>query len=355
MPSDSLGQQRRRVTTLAWILALSVALLTATVSALMIGSVPVTPADALRIVVSRMVGPPEDPPWSATIEAIVWEVRLPRVVLAVAVGAGLAVCGTALQAMVRNVLAEPYILGISSGASTGAAAAIVLGWGGGILGDHPLQAMAFLGAVAASLVVYGVARASGQLTSIRLLLAGVAVGYALNAMTSFLIFAAGDAEGARSVMFWLLGSLALAEWGTPLLLCGIVVVVTVTLLSARGRTLDVLTLGDETAASLGISPHRTRTVLLLLISLTIGLIVAASGSIGFIGLIIPHLARRAVGVNHGRVIPVAALMGALLMVLADLVARTVLAPQELPIGILTAMLGAPLLLILIRRLHAHRS
>lgn len=349
MTDDVLGLTRHRRTAGWWILGLSVAVLGATMLGLMVGSVPVSAEQSVGVIAHRLFGAAPDGNWSVSVDAIVWQVRSPRVILAVVVGAGLAVCGMALQAMVRNVLAEPYILGINSGASAGAAASIVLGLGAGLLGAHSLQAMAFLGAFAASFIVYGIARSAGQLTSLRLLVAGVAVGYALNAVTSFLIFASGDAEGARSVMFWLLGSLALAEWGLPLAVTGVVVVVAVAVLSLGGRYVDLLAIGDETASTLGVSPARLRTGLLVLISLCIGVIVAASGSIGFVGLVIPHLARRAVGSRHARAVPVAALMGALLMVLADLVARTVLAPQELPIGILTAMIGAPFLVILIRR------
>ena len=164
-----------------------------------------------------------------------------------------------------------------------------------------------------------------------------------------------SAEASRSVMFWLLGSLSLASWGTPLAAVVVIASVTVVVLSLQGRRLDALALGDDTAHSLGVSPERTRALLLVLVSLCIGVLVAASGSIGFVGLIMPHLARRLVGAAHTAAIPVAALLGALLLSLADLAARTVLQPQELPIGIITAMLGAPFLLLLIRRMRAGSS
>ena len=292
-----------------------------------------------------------DPTWSAPVDAIVWQVRVPRVLLAALVGAGLSVCGVALQAMVRNVLADPYLLGVNSGASTGAAAAILFGVGAGFV-EHTLQVTAFLGALAASLLVFLVARSGGRVTSIRLLLAGVAVGYALYAATSFLVFASGSAEGARSVMFWLLGSLSLAQWDLPLAVVAVVVVATVLVLAVSGRRLDVLSIGDETAHTLGVRPERLRLVLLVVVALCIGVVVAASGSIGFVGLVVPHLARRAVGAVHSRVVPAAALMGAVLLIWADVVARTLLAPQEIPIGIITSLVGAPFLLVLVRRLHA---
>src|SRR5699024_8331398 len=186
------------------------------------------------------------------------------------------------------------------------------------LGEHALQGSAFLGALAASLLVYSIARGGGRVTSVRLLLSGVAVGYILSALTSFLIFASGSAEGARSVMFWLLGSLSLAAWGTPLLTVLVISVVAAFIMTARGSRLDALALGDEISLSLGVHPDRTRTWLLGLVSLCIGVAVAAAGSIGFVGLVIPHLARRAVGAVHRRAIPVAALMGAILLVWADI-------------------------------------
>ncbi len=345
---DLAGPRRR---TAAWLVGLSCGLVGTVVVALATGASAVPAGTVARVLGHHLLGVPGEQAWSAPMDAIVWQVRLPRVVLGVVVGAGLAVCGVALQAMVRNVLADPYLLGVNSGASSGAAAAILFGVGAGYL-EHALQAMAFLGALAASVLVFLVARSSGRVTSIRLLLAGVAVGYALYATTSFLIFASGSAEGARSVMFWLLGSLALAQWGAPLAITAVVVLATVALLGLWGRRLDVLAIGDETAHTLGVRPERFRLQLLVVVALCVGMVVAASGSIGFVGLVVPHLARRAVGATHAKVVPVAALMGAILMVWADVLARTLFQPQEIPIGIITSLVGAPFLLVLIRRLHA---
>jgi iron complex transport system permease protein len=189
-------------------------------------------------------------------------------------------------------------------------------------------------------------------TSTRLLLAGVAVGYALQAVTSFLIFASDSAEGARSVMFWLLGSLALAAWGQPLAVAVVVVLLAVAVLTVLGRQLDALAVGDETALALGVPPERFRTGLLVLVALCVAVVVSAAGAVGFVGLVVPHQARRAVGAAHTRAVPVAALMGAILLIWADVLARVLLAPQEIPIGIITAVVGAPFLLILVRRLQA---
>lgn len=342
------GQRRRAVW---WIGGLAVALVVTVLGGVGAGAVPVSPATVAQIIGHHVMGVPGEATWTGAQDAIVWDVRLPRVLLGVFVGAGLAVSGMALQAMVRNVLADPYLLGVNSGASSGAAAAILFGVGAG-LGQHALPLSAFLGALAASMLVYAIARTGGRVTSVRLLLAGVAVGYALYAVTSFLIFASGSAEGARSVMFWLLGSLSLAQWGAPLAGVAVVGTLTVVLLTALGRRVDALAIGDETAHTLGISPHVLRTGLLALVALCIGVLVAASGSIGFVGLVVPHLARRVVGAAHARAVPVAALMGAVFLVWADVAARTMLPPQEIPIGILTALVGAPFLLVLVRRMHA---
>lgn len=345
---ESLGASRRRGR--VWIGGLLALLLVSVLVAVTAGSSTLSIATVARVIGHHTIGVPAEQDWSAPADAIVWQVRLPRVVLGAFVGAALAVCGVALQAMVRNVLADPYLLGVNSGASSGAAAAILFGVGAGFA-EYALQTMAFLGALAASLLVFLVARSAGRVTSVRLLLAGVAVGYALYALTSFLIFASDSAEGSRSVMFWLLGSLALAAWGPPLIILVIVVSASMALLMLWGRHLDVLAVGDETAHTLGIRPDRFRLRLLVVVALCVGVAVAAAGSIGFVGLVVPHLARRAVGGMHARVVPVAALMGAVLLIWADLLARTVFAPQELPIGIITALLGAPFLLVLIRRMH----
>ncbi|WP_433831027.1 FecCD family ABC transporter permease [Actinoplanes sp. CA-015351] len=345
--TEVLGVQRRRTT--IWLVALTAALVVTGLIAVGTGAVGISPVTVARIIGHQLlhVG---DITWTPPEEAIVWQVRLPRVLLGILVGAGLAVCGVALQAMVRNVLADPYLLGINSGASSGAAAAILFGAGAGF-GQYALSTSAFAGALAASLLVFLIARSGGRVTSIRLLLAGVAVGYALYATTSFLIFASGSAEGARSVMFWLLGSLGLARWDALLAVAAVVIGGTIAYLTVIGRSLDALAVGDETAHTLGIAPDRLRLRLLVVVSLCVGVLVSASGSIGFVGLVVPHLARRIVGAPHVRVVPVAALLGAILLVGADVIARVLLAPQEIPIGIITALIGTPFLLVLIKRLH----
>lgn len=254
-----------------------------------------------------------------------------------------------LSLIARNALADPYILGINSGASTGAALAILFGVGAGF-GEYALQGAAFIGALAASAVMFFIARSAGRLTSVRLLMAGIAVGYALSAVTSFLIFASDSAEGSRSVMFWLLGSLGLGRWGLLLLVSMLVVVAVTIVFWSMGRRIDALTVGDDAALTMGVNPDRMRVILVVLTCILVGSVVAMAGSIGFVGLVIPHAARRLVGGSHRHMIPVAALLGASLLIAADIGARTLLAPQEIPIGILTSLVGAPFLILLVRRM-----
>ncbi len=223
---DVLGFRRHRRLVTAWLVGLGLALLITFIVSVGIGSVPVPARDTISIVSHHLLG--TQLTVDSVKDTIVWDIRVPRAVLGIAVGAGLSVAGAILQTLVRNMLADPYIIGINGGASTGAALAILFG-AGAAFGDYALQGSAFLGAIVASFVLYGVARSQGRLTSIRLLMAGVAMGYALSAVTSFLIFASGDAEGARSVMFWLLGSLGLAKWDVALAISVIVVIVCLTI------------------------------------------------------------------------------------------------------------------------------
>lgn len=333
-----------------WTALLSVGLLLTVAVSIGIGPVQVSPGTTLGVIAHHL-GLSLEPTWSEAEESIVWSIRLPRTLLGLAVGAALALSGAALQGIVRNMLADPYILGISGGASTGAAAALLFGVGAGAA-QYALPVSAFTGAMAAAALVFALARANGQVTSLRLLLAGVAVGYVLSAATSFLIFASDNAEGSRSVMFWLLGSLTVARWDVFLALVVGAVVVSLLALALCARPLDLLASGDDSARALGINPQALRIRVLVIVSLCTGAAVAAAGAIGFVGLVVPHMARRLVGASYSRLLPVCALLGPLLLIWADVLARTLMQPRELPIGIITALVGAPLLLVLIRRMHA---
>lgn len=347
---DDLDRADRRRATAGWIGGLGVGLVATLVLAVGLGPVAIAPGTVARVLGHHLVGWPASADWLPSQDAIVWQVRAPRVLLGAVVGMGLATSGVVLQAMVRNLLAEPYLLGVTSGASTGAAAAILFGVGSAA-GAASLSASAFAGAVAASILVLLIARAGGRVTATRLLLAGVAVGYVLYAATSFLIFASDAPEGARSVLFWLLGSLAQARWA-HLVVAAPVVALALVALVVRGRDLDALAIGDDTALALGVRPERFRVQLLAVVAAAVGATVAVSGGIGFVGLVVPHLARRLVGASHRRLLPVAGLLGASFLVWADVVARVAFQPRELPLGVVTAVVGAPFLLALVRRLDA---
>ncbi len=277
---------------------------------------------------------------------ILMQIRLPRVLLAALVGGALALCGAVMQGLFRNPLADPYLLGIASGATAGAALAIALRldiyWGAVPTG-------AFLGGVLAVAIVYRVAQTRwAQLDTYALILSGVALAALFSAVTSFLLFYAGASQDARRFIFWILGGLGGAQWLYVLGLLGASVVAGAMLL-LFARDLNALSLGEEMAAHLGIEPRHLRKILLCAVTLLTAVAVAVSGTIGFVGLIVPHILRLIVGPDHRLLLPASALGGAVLLVLCDAVARTVLAPAELPIGIITALLGAPFFLFLLRR------
>ncbi|PKV77033.1 FecCD family ABC transporter permease [Streptomyces sp. TLI_146] len=324
---------------------LSLALLAALTAAVSWGSTSIPPGEVWGVVWRRLSG---DVPRPGTDDLIVWQLRVPRALLAALVGAGLGVVGTAVQALVRNPLADPYLLGISNGASLGAVAAIVLGAGaGGALGLG-LSGAAFAGALATFALVWAVARRGGGFAPLRLVLAGVAIGQFLSGFTSYLVLQAGDEQQTRSVLFWLMGSLSGATW-TLLAVPALAVPLALLVLQARARGLNALLMGDETAAGLGIDVVRLRRELFLVTSVLTGVLVAVSGAIAFVGLMVPHVCRLLIGGDHRRLLPVSALMGALLLVVVDTVCRTAMDAQELPVGVVTSLIGAPALLYLLDR------
>ncbi|GAA2814605.1 iron ABC transporter permease [Kitasatospora paracochleata] len=325
--------------------ALALALVAALTLAVSLGAVDIPAVEVWTVVGRRLTG---QPPAPGTRDLIVWQLRVPRALLAAVVGAGLGLVGTAVQGLVRNPLADPYLLGVSSGASLGAVTVIVLGVGaGGPLGLG-VSVAAFAGSLVSFALVWTIARRGGGFSPLRLVLAGIAVGQFLNGVCSYLVLQAGDEQQTRGVLFWLMGSLSGTTWSqlavpTACVALGLVV------LQARARSLDALLLGDEAAAGLGIAPDRLRRELFVVTSLLTGVLVAVSGAIGFVGLLVPHLCRLVVGGAHRRLLPLAALTGAVLLVVVDTAARTALDTQELPIGVVTALLGAPALLYLLDR------
>ncbi|MEM1334229.1 MAG: iron ABC transporter permease [Actinomycetota bacterium] len=324
-------------------IALLVALPLTIVIATGIGAVGIPGDQVWEVVSARVVG--GTPDVAPEVEQIIWTIRLPRVLLAAVVGAGLALAGLCLQAVVRNPLADPYILGAASGASAAAVAVIVLG-SSAVLGLG-LSTAAFLGALASLLLTLALGQRAGQVNSTRLILAGVAVGYVFSAVTSFLQLQA-EPNQLRGVIFWLLGSFASAEWADLAIPTAALVFVG-GWLAVQGPKMNALVMGDDTAASLGIRVSRYRVWLLILASLVTGTCISVAGGIGFVGLMIPHAARLAVGPDHRRLLPVAVLAGAIFLVVVDVIARRVAAPGELPIGIFTAAIGGPAFLAIMVR------
>ena len=280
------------------------------------------------------------------VDAIVWDLRAPRVLLSAVAGAGLAVVGVIVQGVTRNPLADPYLLGLSAGASFGAVVVVALGLG--VVGGAELSLGAFAGAVAAFLLVLAVAQNGRRLTPLRTVLAGVVIGELFAAGTSLLTLRDTSSETTRSLLVWLLGGFSGTAWNDlPLPLVVVVAALVAGLASAR--SLDGLALGDDTAGTLGFDAHAARLRLLVVSALTTAVLVAYCGAIGFVGLLVPHAARFAVGGRHRRVLLVSALAGAVLMVWVDTLARTAFAPEEIPVGVVTALVGAPFFILQLRR------
>lgn len=279
-------------------------------------------------------------------ETVIWDYRLSRALVAAFCGAGLALSGAIMQSLLRNPLAEPYVLGISAGASTGAVAIIILGIGGGVLS---LSGGAFLGAFAAFCFVALLSNGTRGGAD-RTILAGVAASQLFNATTSYIVTTSGNAQQARDVMFWLLGSFGGVRW-PEFMLVSVVVGIGLVACLCYARTLDTFAFGDETAASLGVNVDRARIVLFALTAMMTATIVSMVGSIGFVGLIVPHTARALVGPLHVRLLPACMLIGAVFMVLADVASRALIPQQVLPIGVVTALVGVPFFSIILYRLQ----
>ena len=327
------------------LLALMVVLFVATLFANVgMGAVEIPPLQALSIILSH-AGIETGVPFEHRTDAILWNIRLPRVALGILVGGGLALAGAALQGVFRNPLAEPGVIGVSSGAAVGAVAAIVVGFS--ILGTSAIAASAFLTSLIATAVVYLVARDRGRTEVTTLILAGMAVNATAGAMTGLLTFVADD-DQLRSITFWMLGSIGGATWSSvaavaPFLIAGFV------FLPLCAGSLNLLNLGDREARHLGVSTERVHVSVIVLCALVTGAAVSVSGIIGFVGLVVPHVIRLVAGPGHRFLLPASILGGATALLLADLLARTVVVPAELPLGAVTSIIGGPFFLWLVHR------
>ncbi|EGK08892.1 FecCD family ABC transporter permease [Kroppenstedtia eburnea] len=330
-----------------WSLSLTLLLVLVMGAAVSWGSAELGWGDVWRTAGTKLTGSePVDP----ATEAIIWQIRLPRVILAAVVGMALAGAGVVFQGLLRNPLADPYILGVSSGAALGAAIAIFTGAGAAWLGGWTVPVWAFLLAAVALFLVLGLA--GRGLNRSTLILSGVVIQAFFGAMLTFLI-GISSAEELQRIQFWIMGSVAAREWHhiyvvLPFLIPGL------TLIWLMARQLNLFSLGERSAAHLGVPVRRIRMVLLLSATLMTAAAVAVSGTIGFVGLIIPHIMRRIVGPDHRVLIPAAVLAGGLFLVGADTVARTVMEPRELPIGVVTALVGAPFFAWQLKRRHEYQ-
>ena len=324
-------------------LLLAAALALTPILTITIGAAAVPVDQVIGVLLSHIPGLDVTITWDRSIDAIVWETRLPRIIAGIAVAVILGVSGVVLQALVRNALAEPYVLGVSAGASTGAALAIIV-LGPQLAGIVGL--IAFGGALLATMLVLAIAGRTQA--PLQLILGGLGVGFSFQAITNLIVFSSDSPETARSVMFWILGSLARVGWESiPLI---VVTAVALSLLMVLcGPILDALASGDRTAQAVGVEPGRARVLLLIPVSAAIAVAVATAGGIGFVGLVVPHLVRSFIGPAHRLLVLGSALAAGLFLVWADAFARIAFAPSEVPIGVVTGLIGAPFLVLLVRR------
>ena len=313
--------------------------------AISVGAVPVSLKTVLGVLINMFLPNFVEPTWSMGHEAIIWEIRFPRAILAATVGSGLAVVGASLQAVTRNQLADPHLLGISSGGAFGAILALL--HTGLFLGLLTVPLLAFGGALVATIIVLGVSRVADATSADRLILAGVAVSFIIMAAANALIFL-GDPRATHTVVFWMLGGLGLAQWSQLIYPISVLVVCCLWLFT-KTKELNAMTIGDETASTLGIAVREFRLSVFVIGALITGAMVAFSGIIGFVGLMIPHIVRLVVGGDYRRVLIGSAIAGAIFLLWADIVARTIMAPEDLPIGIVTGIIGGIFFVWLLRR------
>ncbi|EOU1609077.1 FecCD family ABC transporter permease [Clostridium perfringens] len=309
------------------------------------GAVDIPPYDVYRVFLYKVFGIKIgnlDEILNSTLFDIIWGVRMPRVLLGAFSGMALAMVGLIMQATIQNPLGDPYILGLSSGASLGATFSILIGFSG-VLSSFGAPLGAFLGALMASIFVYFLARIGGRITPFKMILAGMVISSICSSLTSLIIFLSKDNEGIRTVNFWMMGSLAGAEWSNIVLPIAISVIPLIYFFT-QYRNLNLMVLGDETSITLGLNIEKHRKIYMILSSLITGVIVSVCGTIGFVGIMIPHIVRLIFGTDHKTLLPFSALVGAIFLIWADIIARCAITNMELPIGIITSVIGAPFLL-----------
>ncbi len=341
--SAHLVPWRSRITA---IIVLTVVVLVVAAIATTIGSVSIPISDAIKVVLDRLPFIDITPTWANGTGIIIADIRLPRVILAGLVGAALATAGATYQGLFRNPLADPYLIGVAQGASLGAVAGFVLPISASFLGVGIIPMFAFAGGLISMLIVYLLARQGKSLPVTTLILAGVALSALLSSVVSYLVISSGDKM--HSILFWLMGSFSLSQWSDVRMVLPYIIVGTGIIL-LYARSLNVMQLDEEQAQQLGINVERMKIILLAAATLITAAAVSFVGTIGFVGIIIPHAVRLIWGADHRFLLPLSVLCGAIFMILADLISRTILAPTEIPVGVVTAIFGAPFFLYLLRR------
>ena len=315
--------------------------------AVTIGSVDISIKEVYQVILYKLLNIGDSSIGTGAVADVVWLIRMPRIVLAIAVGVGLSVVGIVMQAIVKNPLADPYILGVSSGASLGATLAVVLGIGSSF-GSNSLGIMGFIGAFGVSILVLIISNIGGRSNSIKLLLAGMALSSVCSSFSSFLVYISDDSQKLKTITFWLMGSLAGAKWNEIVIIMPIIILGVIFFMT-QYRTLNLMLLGDEVSITLGTDLHKFRIIYLVITSLMIGLLVYVSGMIGFVGLIIPHIVRMIFGTDHKKIIPISALLGAIILIWADVLSRALIKGTEIPIGIVISIIGSPLFVWLMNK------
>ncbi|MCE9676669.1 FecCD family ABC transporter permease [Paraclostridium bifermentans] len=334
---------------LFWVIALTIILAGTIVGAIAVGSTYIEPGEVYKVLLNRLTnGTLFSGVGEVMTQNIIWEIRFPRVILGAICGAGLAICGVLMQCVTKNPIAEPYILGISSGASCGAVFVIVLG-GVSSVGINSITSGAFVGSLLSGVLVFAIGTQMGKTTSTtRLVLTGMAISTIFSALTNLLIYSAKNSNQAKNALFWTVGSLGGAKWDV-LLIPFVVLLIVMIVAFIMSKSLDILLLGDDSAIILGINVKLIKSVILILATLLTSTLVAITGAIGFIGLVVPHICRTIAGSDHKKLIVLSALIGSIFLIASDVLARGLFPPVEIPIGIITSLIGGPFFLYLISK------
>lgn len=328
-------------------LILAAGLIMSVVAAINMGSVDIRPSSVFKIIYGKMFDADILEEFSKNQISIVWSLRFPKVLVAACTGAGLALAGILMQALTKNALADPYILGISSGASTGAVLSLLIGTLP-VVGRIPLAEGAFAGALLTSILVFVIGSNGTRIDTTKMVLVGMSLSALFSSATSLIIFLTPDARRVQNAMFWMSGSFAGAGWSdVPLAM--IVTLIGILAVYPMSRELDALLMGEDIARNAGVNTTAVKWILILMSTLLTAVLVSVSGVIGFVGLVIPHITRSIVGAAHKRMIIISVFIGAIFMIWTDLVARTLVSPKELPVGVVTSLCGAPFFLIMLKK------